>query len=97
MDRQSAHNETTIVCLGLQLLLCSCCWQAGRTQRALSLIEQADRAILLSGTPALSRPTELFTQLKSLLPRARIGKMAFEERYADTRQYGTFKKVVSKG
>eukprot|EP00959_Pyramimonas_sp_CCMP1952_P376311 7882238-Pyramimonas_sp.AAC.1 len=38
------------------------------TQVVLPLIEKAKRAILLSGTPALSRPLELHTQLKSLRP-----------------------------
>lgn len=58
-------------------------------------MEKAARAILLSGTPALSNPSELLTQLQALLPRARITKAAFEERYMDVRHYGKFSKAVS--
>jgi len=37
-----------------------------RTQAALPILQKAKRAILLSGTPALSRPSELFSQLQGL-------------------------------
>jgi SWI/SNF-related matrix-associated actin-dependent regulator of chromatin subfamily A-like protein 1 len=33
------------------------------------MLKSATRAILLTGTPALSRPVELFTQLNALNPR----------------------------
>lgn len=69
--------------------------QAQRTKLAKPLVEKAARAILLSGTPALSNPSELLTQLQALLPRARITKAAFEERYMDVRHYGKFSKAVS--
>lgn len=76
-------------------MLWLCVLQAQRTKHAKPLVEKAARAILLSGTPALSNPAELLTQLQALLPKARITKTAFEERYLDMRQYGTFKKLVS--
>jgi len=41
---------------------------ATRTQNVLPILAKAKRAILLSGTPALSRPIELFTQLQALDP-----------------------------
>ncbi|KAL8426032.1 hypothetical protein Efla_001950 [Eimeria flavescens] len=42
--------------------------QAKRTQAICPIIRQARRALLLSGTPALNRPVELYQQLNSLLP-----------------------------
>jgi hypothetical protein len=71
--------------------------QAGRTQNTLPLLKKAKRAILLSGTPALNRPTELLTQLQGLLPKAAITKTAFEGRYAKIVDCGRFKKNVSTG
>jgi len=37
-------------------------------QASCALLKKAKRAILLSGTPALSRPNELFPQLNALYP-----------------------------
>ncbi|CAB4266292.1 unnamed protein product [Prunus armeniaca] len=42
--------------------------QAKRTTASLPVIKKAQYAILLSGTPALSRPIELFKQLEALYP-----------------------------
>ena len=42
--------------------------QSERCKETVPLLKQAKRAILLTGTPALSRPIELFTQLDALLP-----------------------------
>ena len=39
------------------------CLQTERSKLAASLVTAARRAILLSGTPALNRPKELFTQV----------------------------------
>lgn len=82
-------------CTPLCTMCSRVCVQAQRTKLAKPLVEKAARAILLSGTPALSNPAELLTQLQALLPRARITKTAFEERYMEMRQYGNFKKSVS--
>jgi len=88
-----------IICTCWSRLVCArphhCLLQAQRTKFAKPLVERAARAVLLSGTPALSNPSELLTQLQALLPKARITKTAFEERYVDTRQCHTFRKVVS--
>ncbi|CBZ56429.1 putative SNF2 family N-terminal domain-containing protein [Neospora caninum Liverpool] len=43
-------------------------YQAKRTQAICPLLRSAKRAILLSGTPALNRPVELFQQFDALLP-----------------------------
>ncbi|KAI9000270.1 P-loop containing nucleoside triphosphate hydrolase protein [Gaertneriomyces semiglobifer] len=40
---------------------------AKRTKSLLPLIKDSKRALLLSGTPALSRPVELYTQLSALI------------------------------
>lgn len=42
--------------------------KAARTKGLVILLRKSIRAILLSGTPALSRPMELFTQLNALDP-----------------------------
>lgn len=52
--------------------------RAKRTQRLVPLLIESRRAILLSGTPALSRPIELFTQLHAL----------DSDTWKDERQYG---------
>lgn len=41
---------------------------AKRTQAVVPLLKSARRAVLLSGTPALSRPVELFCQINALAP-----------------------------
>ena len=55
--------------------------QAKRTQILLPFIQQRRRAILLSGTPALSRPLELYTQLNALLPTQFHDFKTFAKRY----------------
>ncbi|PIA60677.1 hypothetical protein AQUCO_00300294v1 [Aquilegia coerulea] len=42
--------------------------QAKRTSSSLPVLKKAQYVLLLSGTPALSRPIELFTQLEALYP-----------------------------
>lgn len=42
---------------------------AQRTKAALNLITKAARCVLLSGTPALSRPVELYAQMKAVDPK----------------------------
>ncbi|PFH31296.1 SWI2/SNF2-containing protein [Besnoitia besnoiti] len=54
---------------------------AKRTQTICPLLRSAKRAILLSGTPALNRPVELFQQLDALLPELCTYR-EFAERYS---------------
>ena len=54
---------------------------AQRTRCLVPLLHRAKRAILLSGTPALSRPIELFTQLHALSPSAWPDMKEFGRRY----------------
>jgi uncharacterized protein (DUF3820 family) len=57
-----------------------------RSKACLPLIGAARRALLLSGTPALSRPAELFTQLSGLQPQMFSSRRAFEDRFCDRKQ-----------
>ncbi|XP_015784832.1 SWI/SNF-related matrix-associated actin-dependent regulator of chromatin subfamily A-like protein 1 [Tetranychus urticae] len=56
---------------------------AQRTKTALKLIKACKRVLLLSGTPALSRPMELFTQLQAVDPKTFAKKHDFGMRYCD--------------
>lgn len=65
-------------------------FKAKVTSAATELARKAKRVILLSGTPALSRPSELYTQL-SLLDEKFFGNfIEFSKRYCDgkTTQFG---------
>ncbi len=55
--------------------------RANRTKALVPMIKAAKRAVLISGTPALSRPLELFTQLNSLDPKAWPDEKEFGRRY----------------
>lgn len=47
------------------------------------LVNKSNRLILISGTPAMSRPVELFTQLKLLMPKIFTNKEKYINRYCD--------------
>lgn len=55
--------------------------ESKRTRAITPLIKNAQRALLLTGTPALSRPIELFTQLNALEPTLFSNPTAFGKRY----------------
>lgn len=52
---------------------------AKRTTAIVPILKQAKRVILLSGTPALSRPEEVYTQLDALCPKLFPAKSGFKE------------------
>lgn len=54
---------------------------AKRTKAAMPILKDAKRCLLLTGTPALNRPKEIFTQLSCLLPSAKLKMKDFGERY----------------
>lgn len=54
-----------------------------RTRAALELIKSSKRVILLSGTPALSRPAELYTQIYAIMPSAFSTFTSFGIRYCN--------------
>jgi len=43
--------------------------KAARTQAAQKLLNSARRVVMLSGTPALSRPAELYPQISAINPK----------------------------
>ncbi|KAJ3046750.1 Swi SNF matrix associated, actin dependent regulator of chromatin, partial [Rhizophlyctis rosea] len=62
---------------------------AKRTKTILPMLKNAKQALLLSGTPALSRPMELYTQLSALFKKF-VSMQAFGTRYCDAKhgRYG---------
>ena len=61
--------------------------QSVRTQETVPLLKAAKRVVLLTGTPALSRPKELFSQLTALAPTAKLKMKDFGERYCQCDRY----------
>ncbi|KAG9147505.1 hypothetical protein Leryth_007313 [Lithospermum erythrorhizon] len=64
--------------------------QAKRTMASIPILQKAQYAILLSGTPALSRPIELFKQLEALYPDVYSRVKDFGERYCKGGVFGTY-------
>ncbi|ESQ30730.1 hypothetical protein EUTSA_v10011287mg [Eutrema salsugineum] len=64
--------------------------QAKRTSASLPVIKKAQYAILLSGTPALSRPIELFKQLEALYPDVYRNVKEYGNRYCKGGVFGMF-------
>ncbi|XP_021774693.1 SWI/SNF-related matrix-associated actin-dependent regulator of chromatin subfamily A-like protein 1 [Chenopodium quinoa] len=64
--------------------------QAKRTAASLPVIGKAQYAILLSGTPALSRPIELFKQLESLYPSVYKNVHDYGNRYCRGGVFGLY-------
>jgi len=57
---------------------------AKRTQALIPLIKKIPRALLLSGTPMLSKPEEVFTQAHALKPKVFCEAKMFNKRYQCT-------------
>ncbi|CAI8610872.1 unnamed protein product [Vicia faba] len=64
--------------------------QAKRTTASLPVIKKAKYAILLSGTPALSRPIELFKQLEALYPDVYKNVHEYGNRYCKGGFFGLY-------
>ncbi|KAJ1403004.1 SNF2-related, N-terminal domain [Sesbania bispinosa] len=64
--------------------------QAKRTTASLPVIKKAQYAILLSGTPALSRPIELFKQLEALYPDVYRNVHEYGNRYCKGGIFGVY-------
>ncbi|XP_066489145.1 SWI/SNF-related matrix-associated actin-dependent regulator of chromatin subfamily A-like protein 1 isoform X2 [Tiliqua scincoides] len=60
--------------------------KTARCRAAMPLLKAAKRVILLSGTPALSRPAELYTQIAAVKPSFFSQFHAFGLRYCDAKQ-----------
>ena len=61
------------------------CMKSQRYKLISELTKKTSRLILISGTPAMSRPEELFTQLRLLMPKKFTNKAKFADRYCDPR------------
>ena len=59
---------------------------AARTQLLLPIVSQAKHAILLSGTPALARPVELYPQVSSIQPELFDTYNAFTKKFCNARR-----------
>ncbi|KAF0972784.1 hypothetical protein FDP41_009033 [Naegleria fowleri] len=58
-----------------------------RSQKIVPFLQKVERLVMITGTPALSRPKELFPQLSLLLDREfRFTKTAFTTRYCDAKE-----------
>ncbi|EFC43281.1 predicted protein, partial [Naegleria gruberi] len=57
-----------------------------RSQSLVPLLEQATRTILASGTSCMSRPIELFSQIKAIIGKNSIKKLEFGYRYCGLTQ-----------
>lgn len=64
--------------------------QAKRTNASVPILGKAQYAILLSGTPALSRPIELFKQLEALYPDAYKNVHEYGNRYCRGGVFGVY-------
>lgn len=60
--------------------------KAARCRAALPILKIAKRVILLSGTPAMSRPAELYTQIIAVKPTFFPQFHAFGRRYCDAKR-----------
>ncbi|XP_076858649.1 SWI/SNF-related matrix-associated actin-dependent regulator of chromatin subfamily A-like protein 1 isoform X1 [Brachyhypopomus gauderio] len=60
--------------------------KTARCRAALPLLKEAKRVILLSGTPAMSRPAELYTQILAVRPTLFPRFHEFGVRYCDAKQ-----------
>ncbi|XP_053838038.1 SWI/SNF-related matrix-associated actin-dependent regulator of chromatin subfamily A-like protein 1 isoform X3 [Vidua macroura] len=60
--------------------------KTARCQAAMPLLKAAKRVILLSGTPAVSRPAELYTQIAAVQPTFFPQFHSFGLRYCDARK-----------
>jgi len=54
-----------------------------RTRELLQIVKHATRVVLLSGTPALARPLELYTQIEAIEPGLFKSYTAFTSRYCN--------------
>eukprot|EP00731_Ephydatia_muelleri_P007759 Em0004g97a len=54
-----------------------------RTKAALPILKAATRSVLLSGTPALSRPIELYTQISAVCKYLKMSFFEFGQRYCN--------------
>jgi SWI/SNF-related matrix-associated actin-dependent regulator 1 of chromatin subfamily A len=77
---ERTHPFGVVICDECHLLKS---WKSIRAQAIIPIVQRAKRAILLSGTPATSKPSELHTQLSCVLPNVFRHFPSFGDRYCD--------------
>ncbi|BES91962.1 Hypothetical protein NTJ_04770 [Nesidiocoris tenuis] len=60
--------------------------KSNRTQGVLEMTKKARRVLLLSGTPLLSRPKDMFPQLQAIAPSLFPDQRKYEVRYCDGKE-----------
>ncbi|XP_077583808.1 SWI/SNF-related matrix-associated actin-dependent regulator of chromatin subfamily A-like protein 1 isoform X1 [Stigmatopora nigra] len=84
MDKQLPGNPFDVIIMDESHFLKNI--KTARCKAALPLLKAAKRAILLSGTPAMSRPAELYTQILAVKPNLFPSFHEFGLRYCDAKQ-----------
>ncbi|KAJ8352338.1 hypothetical protein SKAU_G00238140 [Synaphobranchus kaupii] len=84
MDKQQATNPFNVLIMDESHFLKNI--KTARCKAALPLLKAAKRVILLSGTPAMSRPSELYTQILAVRPAFFPRFHEFGSRYCDAKQ-----------
>ncbi|KAJ8255314.1 hypothetical protein GJAV_G00203460 [Gymnothorax javanicus] len=84
MDKQQAMNPFNVLIMDESHFLKNI--KTARCKAALPLLKAAKRVILLSGTPAMSRPSELYTQILAVRPTFFPRFHDFGSRYCDAKQ-----------
>uniref|UniRef100_A0AAQ5X9G4 SWI/SNF-related matrix-associated actin-dependent regulator of chromatin subfamily A-like protein 1 n=1 Tax=Amphiprion ocellaris TaxID=80972 RepID=A0AAQ5X9G4_AMPOC len=84
MEKQQKGNSFNVLIMDESHFLKN--MKTARCKAALPLLKAAKRVILLSGTPAMSRPSELYTQILAVRPTLFPRFHEFGMRYCDARQ-----------
>ncbi|XP_072253268.1 SWI/SNF-related matrix-associated actin-dependent regulator of chromatin subfamily A-like protein 1 isoform X1 [Leuresthes tenuis] len=84
MDKQHPGNPFKVLIMDESHFLKN--MKTARCKAALPLLKAAKRVILLSGTPAMSRPCELYTQILAVKPTLFPRFHEFAMRYCDARE-----------
>ncbi|XP_044222028.1 SWI/SNF-related matrix-associated actin-dependent regulator of chromatin subfamily A-like protein 1 [Thunnus albacares] len=84
MDKQQQGNPFNVLIMDESHFLKNI--KTARCKSALPLLKAAKRVILLSGTPAMSRPSELYTQILAVRPTLFPRFHDFGIRYCDAKQ-----------
>ncbi|CAJ1079233.1 SWI/SNF-related matrix-associated actin-dependent regulator of chromatin subfamily A-like protein [Xyrichtys novacula] len=84
MDKQQLGNPFSVLIMDESHFLKN--MKTARCKAALPLLKAAKRVILLSGTPAMSRPSELYTQILAVRPTLFPRFHDFGQRYCAAKQ-----------
>uniref|UniRef100_A0AAR2JMZ6 SWI/SNF-related matrix-associated actin-dependent regulator of chromatin subfamily A-like protein 1 n=1 Tax=Pygocentrus nattereri TaxID=42514 RepID=A0AAR2JMZ6_PYGNA len=84
MDKQHLANPFSVLIMDESHFLKNI--KTARCRASLSLLKAAKRVVLLSGTPAMSRPAELYTQILAVRPTLFPRFHDFGVRYCDAKQ-----------